>query len=159
MNKKQESNCACCQVVDFSKDGFKHLMRHAVFEREAKIDICKTNLILNFRPNEDEYPEFARINAMLVEADRVIVTQKQTKRLINELIEAQGIGLFVDRACIGLKQKKRIAPFAAGGSHRVRCPPPVPCREELLRRFRSNILRLGKYRLSCDGRGEQHSSK
>ena len=91
MNKKQESNCACCQVVDFSKDGFKHLMRHAVFEREAKIDICKTNLILNFRPNEDEYPEFARINAMLVEADRVIVTQKQTKRLINELIETQGI--------------------------------------------------------------------
>ena len=87
MNKKQESNCACCQVVDFSKDGFKHLMRHAVFEREARIDICKTNLILNFRPNEGEYPEFARINAMLVEADRVIVTQKQTKRLINELIE------------------------------------------------------------------------
>lgn len=105
MNKKQESNCACCQVVDFSKDGFKHLMRHAVFEREARIDICKTNLILNFRPNEDEYPEFARINAMLVEADRVIVTQKQTKRLINELIETQGIGLFVDRACLGLKQK------------------------------------------------------
>lgn len=112
MNKKQESNCACCQVVDFSKDGFKHLMRHAVFEREAKIDICKTNLILNFRPNEDEYPEFARINAMLVEADRVIVTQKQTKRLINELIETQGIGLFVDRACLGLKQKKRIAPLS-----------------------------------------------
>ena len=112
MNKKQESNCACCQVVDFSKDGFKHLMRHAVFEREAKIDICKTNLILNFRPNEDEYPEFARINAMLVEADRVIVTQKQTKRLINELIETQGIGLFVDRACLGLRQKKRIAPLS-----------------------------------------------
>lgn len=112
MNKKQESNCACCQVVDFSKDGFKHLMRHAVFEREARIDICKTNLILNFRPNEDEYPEFARINAMLVEADRVIVTQKQTRRLINELIETQGIGLFVERACLGLKQKKRIAPLS-----------------------------------------------
>lgn len=112
MNKKQESNCACCQVVDFSKDGFKHLMQHAVFEREAKIDICKTNLILNFRPNEDEYPEFARINAMLVEADRVIVTQKQTRRLINELIETQGIGLFVDRACLELKKKKRIAPLS-----------------------------------------------
>lgn len=49
---------------------------------------------------------------MLVEADRVIVTQKQTKRLINELIETQGIGLFVDRACLGLRQKKRIAPLS-----------------------------------------------
>ena len=112
MNKKQESNCGCCQVVDFSKDGFRHLMRHAVFEREARINICKTNLILNFRPDEGEYPQFARINAMIVENDRVIVTQKHTRRLINELIDTQGIGLFVDRACLGLKQKKRIAPLS-----------------------------------------------
>lgn len=112
MNKKQESYGTCCQVIDFSKDGFDRLMARAVYEKNADIDICRAKLILRFSPKQDAYPAFGRINTMIVEDDRIIVTPKQTKKLVNELIERQGIGLFVDRACLALRNKKRIAPLS-----------------------------------------------